>query len=127
MSEAYARPKYSGSTPGNDSNDYILFSTTTAFPYAACALQMSGVHKLQLTLVNSQAGTLKAYYSSDRGTNWTQTENTSVSAAAANSTNPYDYLVEAYPDIKIVWTNGGSAQATWIVSMALIDSRTATT
>lgn len=126
MSCPYSRVKYSGSTPGADSSDYILFSTTTAFPGAGMA-QAAGVHKLVLNLVNSHLGTLKAYRSSNRGTTWTQVDSDAVAAAGAGLSNTAEYLLEPFLDFKLVWTNGGSAQTTWVVDMALTDDRGAAT
>lgn len=126
MSCPYSRVKYSGSAPGADSNDYILFSTTVAFPGAGMA-QGAGVHKLVLNLVNSQAGTLKAYRSADRGTAWTQVDSDAVTVPSAGTSNTAEYLLEPFLDFKLVWTNGGSAQTTWVVDMALTDDRAGAT
>jgi hypothetical protein len=119
---AYSRVKYTGSTPGADSSDYTLFSTTTAFPGAG-GLQGSGVKSVETSIKNSQAGTLKAYASQDRGTNWYQVREDSVAAAASTAANTFSHDVEEYLDFKLVWTNGGSAQATWYVDISLVDER----
>lgn len=118
----YTRFKYSGATPGADSSDYILFSTVTAFG-GKCAHQMAGLHKLVLDLFHTQAGTLKLYRSNDRGTTWTQVTSSAKSAPAAGLSSQYEVLVECFPDFKLVWTNGGSAQATWYPDVALTDER----
>lgn len=122
----YTRFKYSGATPGGDSNDYILFSTVTAFG-GKCAHQMAGLHKLVLDLFHTQAGTLKLYRSNDRGTTWTQVTSSAKSSPAAGMSSQYEVLVECFADFKLVWTNGGVAQAAWYVDVALTDERIAPT
>lgn len=113
------RVKYTGATPGADASTYTLFSTVTAFPGANyCA--MGGLGRLVLALANSAAGTLKGYVSEDRGINWTQIlPDTAVSARTAGNQNPFDIRIGEYPDFKLDWVNGGSAQTTWLVEMAL--------
>jgi len=102
----------SGGTPGANSNDYTLFDSTTAF--GAKQLPMVGIQRIALSLTNNQSGTLKAYRSTDGGTNWEQYDSQSVSASTSTAINgPYDYDVSTYKDWKLVWTNGGSAQTTW--------------
>lgn len=119
MSNNIVRVKYTGATPGADSSTYNLFSTVTAFPGAGFCAQF-GLGRLIVDIVNSAAGTLKGYSSEDRGVTWTQIiPDTAVAARATNSENPYDFRVAEYPDFKLDWTNGGSAQTTWFIEMAL--------
>lgn len=110
--------EYSGSTPGADAGTYPLFSSVTAFPGAGMH-QQQGLHTLRYDIKNDQAGTLKLYKSADRGTTWSQVAQTSIAAAAAGVSNTDTFSVEAYPDFKLDWVNGGSAQATWAVSLNL--------
>ncbi len=116
--------KYTGSTPGANSNDYTLFDSTAAFSCARQA-QMMSVNKAALVLNNSAAGTLKLYYSANRGVTWVQCANDAVGAATATATNDFEWNIESLPDFKIVWTNGGSAQTTWSVLMSLNSDRAA--
>lgn len=113
---------YNGSTPGADSNEYVLFSTTAAAPFKRF-LALSGSRRFVLDLKNSHAGTLDAYYSADGGTNWIKYSTEAIAAPAAGVTYTRDYLVEHYDDWKLVWTNGGSAQTTWVIQMALSPQR----
>ena len=111
---------YTGTAPGADTNEYTLFDSTTAFPAAKfCALE--GLGRFVLSLVNSQAGTLNLYrYTSSRlAAARTKVYTTAVAAAAANSNNPFDLRVGEYSDFAVTWTNGGSAQTTWLVDMVL--------
>ncbi len=110
---------YTGATPGADSATYTLFSTVTKFPGKYyCASDC--LPRLVLSLQNSQAGTLKGYRSNDRGVTWVQVfPDTAIAAAAAGSINFYDFFIAEYADFKLDWTNGGNAQATWNIDMAL--------
>lgn len=120
------KAKVISSTPGADSNTYNLFNSTLAFPSAVAgvptAFRSHNISRLELRLVNSQAGTLKFYTSVDGGTNWDQTGG-DISVLANSSTDingPYDYLVDPYDDVKLDWVNGGSAQATWRPGVTLV-------
>lgn len=113
--------KYTGATPGADANVYSLFNTVTAFPDAARAVALAGVVRFVLNLKNNQAGTLKWYKSADRGVNWNQLGQESIAAGGATNSLNRDYEVSPEQDWKIEWTNGGSAQTTWFVDMALSD------
>jgi hypothetical protein len=114
----------SGGTPGADSNDYTLFDSTVCFGVPgkkSTTLKVHDITRIVFSVKNSQAGTLTASFSKDSGTTWTAYDVRAVAAAAANTiSGPYDYLVDPYPDWKLVWTNGGSAQATWIATITLI-------
>lgn len=116
---------YSGSTPGADSNTYPLFSTVTAAPNARGLFQLADIKRFVLDLAHDQALTLKAYWSNDGGTNWNLYSSEAVAAPAAGVTRTRDYLVEHYRDWKLDAVNGGSAQATWILNMALSEQRSA--
>lgn len=108
----------SGGTPGANSNDYILFDSTVAF---TGGLDSHGISRLEFAINSSAAGTRKAYFSQDSGTTWTLYDSTAVAAySSPTAAGPIDYLLDPYKDFKLVWTNGGSAQATWIVSIVLI-------
>lgn len=107
-----------GGTPGADSNDYELFNSTTALSGTLAAHDIS---RIQFSINSNQTGTLKAYFSVDKGANWTLYNQQSVAAySSPNAAGPYDYLVDTYPDWKLVWTNGGSAQTTWRVAISMI-------
>lgn len=116
------------STPGADTNVYSMFDSTVTFaaPPASnsksTTLAAHGISRIEFSVVNSQAGTLKGYRSVDKGTNWDQVGgDIAVAANAATDINgPYDFLVDPHADFKITWTNGGSAQATWRPSISLI-------
>ena len=122
---SYSRIKYSGDAPGADSNDYVLFSTGVAMPGSAMH-QGAGVKKLVLNLKNSHLGTLKT----SRGVRdtvgvvtWTQISTEAIAAGTSTTSTARDYLMEPFADFKLEWTNGGSAQTTWVVDMALTDER----
>ena len=129
---------WQGTTPGADSNVYVLFATCTpgatqtdrviqnANRDGGCPAHFfanANAHKFVVDLKNSQAGTLDEYYSPDRGTTWLKISSNPVAIPAAGFDTPREYLVESYADWKLEWTNGGVAQATWSPQMALTDQR----
>lgn len=119
--------KYTGATPGADALTYVFFDTTVAFP-APSFMAMNRMKRLQLGLSNTGAGTLNWYKSLTRDTSttapivWTQIGTLAV-VAGATAENTFDVLVEEYYDFKLEWVNGGAAQSTWIVSLALSGER----
>ena len=107
-----------GGTPGADSNDYKLYDSTVQFTDGLSAHHIS---RIIFGVQNDQAGTLKAYWSANRGTTWNLYSSTSVAIPASGaSSGPYGFLVDPYDDWKLVWTNGGSAQTVWRTSLALV-------
>lgn len=120
------RVKYTGTTPGADSADYVLFDSTVAFTGASMA-QIAGLRKIALNLAHSHGGTLKLYRSSNRGLTWTQVDDDTATAPLAGASTAYEASIEPFPDFRLVWANGGSAQTTWVVDMALVDDRGAAT
>ncbi len=113
---------YAGATPGADSNTYNLFSSVTAFTGAGMHAA-NGLKRLIVDIKHNQNGTLKLYKSLDRGVNWHQVDEVSATATGATASDIYDALVEEYRDFKLDWTNGGSAQTTWAISVALSGER----
>lgn len=112
---------YQGSTPGADANTYTLFDSTALGMGAGAVANMLGAERLLLRLQNSHSGTLFAEESPDGGITWNQVyPNTAVAAPAAGATNDYDFLIDAYKDFRVRWTNGGSAQTTWRLRMSLL-------
>jgi len=107
---------YVGSTPGADSSDYDLFNTVTAFP-GASVLAMLGEGQLELNLAYDKAGYLKLYKSQDRGASWAQVAEEQVFTPAAATYLQRYYNVSAHRDTRLVWTNGGTAQTTWVVDV----------
>jgi hypothetical protein len=82
-------------------------------------LQIGGYTHLRLRLDNSHSGTLKLYASQDRGTNWYQVRQASVPAGGSSDSYIASWKVSPHADVKLVWTNGGSAQTTWRPEMSL--------
>lgn len=130
MSADTAIIRYTGSAPGADANTYSIFDTVTAFP-APRYVAMNRMKRLQVGLSNSQAGTYNWYKSSSRvsnpslatgGVTWTQIGTRAV-AAGATAENTDDFLIEEYDDFKLEFVNGGVAQATWVVNIALSGER----
>lgn len=109
--------KTTASTPGTDSNTYVLFSSTG---YAERFFALSGISKFVLDLKHSHIGSLKSYKSDDRGTNWRQLSDDAISPASIGTTHA-EFLVGAMRDWKLEWVNGGTAQSPWVVDMAGMD------
>lgn len=116
------------STPGANSNTYVMFDSTVTFGVGIDGdarnhtLIAHEISRVEFTLDNSHAGTLKAYRSTDKGLNWKQVGgDIAVAAASATDVNgPYDFLTDAHPDFRISWVNGGSAQTTWRPSITMV-------
>lgn len=110
--------KYTGTAlPGNA--EVVTLIDTVVAGWGANAIATLGIARFYVAIANSQAGTLKAYKSVDRGANWIQiVADQAVAIVATNSENINDYLVEAYQDFKLTWTNGASVQTVFSVSMS---------
>lgn len=119
----FSRVKYSGTTPGADVNTYNLYNSVN--DGGAAGFAMKGIHIVMLDIKNAAAGTLKAYKGSARDTigavTYSQIEQFSVPIPASTESNKYEFLVEPYSDWKLDWVNGGAAQSTWLVDLALSD------
>lgn len=117
MSKKVIRLKYTGSTPGADSNTYTIFSTVAA-GYPRGWADMADVHTFHWDIDHDQSGTVKGYHSLDGGTTWVQFyDSGSMAAPGAAATSGAVVLVEGFRDFKFEWLNGGSAQGTWVVNM----------
>lgn len=90
-----------------------IFISTTAFG-VGCMRHLPFA-RISLGVNNSHGFTLNAAESIDGGTTW-RTFYTSgvVAAPAANTINgPYDFLVDAYQELRLQVVNGGTTQTTW--------------
>lgn len=112
--------KYSGSTPGADTNTYTLFDTTALCGAAkSSTASMLNADRITVRISNDQAGTLNVYRSQNNGASWQLTQSgISVSIGTGNF---YDFYVGGLLDWKIEWVNGGSAQTVWNIDMALLE------
>jgi hypothetical protein len=123
MSVENIKVKYTGSALPGNAETVSIFSTVVAFPGQGM-IQSMEIHRLYLTLVNDQAGTLKSYSSENRGVTWTQISSTAVAIASANTDQPYDYLIDPYTDWKLDWVNGATPQTSFRVAASLQGDRT---
>lgn len=121
--------KYSGGTPGADSNTYVIFDTTVASPNARGFLQLAGIKRVVVDIAHDKALTLNAYWSADGGTNWQQMYTEAFGVPSAATTRTRDFLVEHYADFKVSFANGGTAQtaSAFAVQCALSEQRPAAT
>jgi len=111
-----AHVPYGGATPGADSSDYTLFDTS-AVPGAA----QNQYRTYRLVLNNSAAGTLKVYYKTAANATPVLGQSIPVSAALTNALNRFEFRITSHKFVKVVWTNGGSAQSTFTVLQSLSD------
>lgn len=108
----------SGGTPGNDSNEYVLFDSTKHLSGAG-PLPALGIDRGQFSVNNTQSGSLKSYWSPDKGTTWNLNSTTSVAANAGITGGPYDFAISGFIDWKLTWVNGGTAQSPWQPTLTL--------
>lgn len=118
--------------PGADTNVYVLFATIavsgTGSSYsdpgwAPGHMAANGYKRLVVDLKHNAALTLNWYKSSNRGSTWHQLDTEAIAAPAATETTLRTFLVEQYDDFKIEAVNGGSAQTTWVLNVALSPER----
>lgn len=107
----------SGGTPGNDSNEYVLFNSVTCF--GGGLLPAKGIDRGQFSVNNTQSGSLKSYWSPDKGVTWNLNSTTSVAANAGITGGPYDFAISGFIDWKLTWVNGGTAQSPWQPTLTL--------
>lgn len=107
-----------GGTP-TDGNTIELFNSFTAFGGTPLsAVGESGLKRISFGVENDQAGTLESYMSQD-GSTWIQfgDDIAVVAAAATDISGPYDFLVDTYRYVRLLWVNGGVTQGTWVPVM----------
>ena len=121
--------KVVSATPGTDSNVYVIFDSTVTFGVGIDGdprnqtLNAHDISRVIFALENSHLGTIKSYESSNKGANWDQFGGDIAVAGASPATDitgPYDFLVDTYDDVRITWTNGGTAQDPWRPSIKLV-------
>lgn len=117
------RPKYTGTALPTGATTVVIFTTVQA-GFGANWFASHGLNRLLMSVNNSQAGTLNAYESSDRGANWVKIDTLAVAAASANTERINDYLVEQYQDWKLEWVNGGVDQTVFAVNLSIVGQRT---
>lgn len=108
--------KYTGVALPGIAETVTLFDTSL-MPMANW-LQLCGLRRFVADIAHNQAGTINFYKSADRGATWLLV-GTQAAPVPAAGTSLFDILVEPYGDWKIEWVNGGAAQTTWAVDMAL--------
>ena len=96
------------------SADTVIFDTTVHFGGGGM-IPLMGVERIAFTAEHDQAGTLKAYRSTNKGTTWDLYDERAVAVSSGTEiSGPFDYVVNTYQDWKLVWTNGGVNQgAAW--------------
>jgi hypothetical protein len=112
------RIQYSGSAPGANSNESTLYDSTEESNNILAYRESA---RYRLALKHSHLGTLKAYAKSSRTGDWVQFYQKPLpTPAAAIRPHVVSIPISTHNDIKVTWTNGGSAQTTWYVGQALL-------
>lgn len=107
------RAKYTGSALPGNAETVVLFSTAAACPMANWG-PMNNIHSYHYDIKHDQAGTVKGYKSSNRGTSWVQFYD-SDSLTAPTYTSTAVVLVEGLADFKFEWVNGATPQTAFAV------------
>lgn len=124
--------KYMGAALPAGGQTVVMFDSTAAFP-SAQYMAMNRMKRLQVDLKNDQAGNYFWYKSQTRNTApsaapvWVAIGTKAIAAAAANASNPDDFLVEEFADFKLEFVNGATPQAQFIVDLALSGERVKST
>lgn len=115
MGDSYTRGlPYSGTTPGADGNTYTLFDSTTSG-----GVFMPTRRRAIVSLLNSQSGTLIAQVSANDGGTWRALYSEAI---AANTVTAFRAIrFDGFKDVRVQWTNGGSAQNPFVVTVSLDD------
>lgn len=112
----------SGGVPAADSNEYVLFNSVTCF--GGGLLTVKGIDRAQFTVDNPAAGSLKSYFSPDKGVTWNLNTTTAVAARGGGATSgilasPFDFAIAGAVDWKLAWLNSGTAQTGWQPTLTL--------
>ncbi len=116
------RLKYTGTALPTGATTTVLFSTASPSAGVAGTCPMGNwgpsmcVHSFHWDIKHDQTGTVKGYYSNDRGASWTQFYDTGV-LPIPTYTDSGVALVEGFADFKFEWLNGGSNQTAFVVNM----------
>lgn len=114
--------KYTGDTPGADSEVYTLFNSVDA-GWPKNWMAMNDLYRFVVDIAHAEAFDIAVYKSEDRGATWHILEPAETVAAPTNETTIRDFLVSHVGDFKVEITNGGAEQTTWAVSMHVTDQR----
>lgn len=119
--QTYVNMKYTGSALPGNAETVVIFNSYVA-GFGGYGLQGAGIHRVDVSIQNDQAGTLKAYASTN-GTTWVQYDSAAISAASSTTESHSDWLVEPYMFWKLEWLNGATPQTIFNVRMAGTDQR----
>lgn len=112
---------YAGAAPGANSNTYTLFNSVTT-PALKNRIQKLGYSYYKLAMKNSHFGILNGYGSPDSGATWYQLMSRRVQTTPSLVLSNHVVSIEAYPDVKFEWVNGGTAQSPWYITQILSDA-----
>lgn len=111
-----------GGTP-TGSNTITIFNSYTAF--SGVPLSVCGLHRLEFTVFNDQAATLKVFKLDRNGANPKQAYGNVAIAASASTdvSGPFDFLVDGFEHVRLDLVNGGVDQGTWLPTITLFGDR----
>lgn len=97
-----------------------LFDTVAA-GWGKGATASAGLRRVALDFKNTRTGLLKVYKSTDRGANWVQVAQDSVTVPTY--TSKFEYLIEGYEDWKVTFTEGGTDPDSFTCDILIGDDR----
>lgn len=111
--------------PGNNATVKLLDTTTMFGETWSKVIPSMGLSRVVVAFLSvnqaSAANGLKAYSSSNGGTNWDQIElGTNVPASVAGSTQQEDLVIDLFDDFKLEYTAGATGPTTWRVTIKVI-------
>lgn len=103
----------------------VLINTATMFANTKKSIALMGLSRAVVTFnsvshVSAAAG-LKAYSSSDGGTNWDQIEpGETIPVSAGSDVAAHEFPIDIYDDFKWEYTAGAVGPTTWRVTIKLV-------
>lgn len=111
--------KITATAPGDDTNDTTLFNSQTDMGGVG-VLRFSDIRRAIFTADHPANGTLKVY-DAPPGKSYELVDTvTMVAPASGASPNIHNIRTAEFTDLKLVWTNGGTAQTGWTPRLTLI-------
>ena len=120
------RIKYTGTAlPGNAESITMLDTTTNGMWKGF--IQHSCWARVAVDIHNSHSGTLDLYKLEADEVTWEKISTTAVAAASADSSNQYDFWIEPYLGVRIIWVNGATPQTAFDIDMVATSDRSIAT
>jgi len=116
MKDTYSPFVFAGAAPIGDAATTTIFDTTAA---QGAKRYGDARRRAIVSMLNSHSGTLLAQVSTDGGATWRAHYSEAI---AANTVTAYRAIrLDGFQDLRIQWTNGGTAQNPFVVTVSLDD------